>query len=422
MPSLFATPPTPPSPIATAGAQTATNIGTGVANAWLNNTNQVTPTGSLTYDQTGTHTYNDPLTGAAYDIPRFTATQTLSPQEQEILNKTEGAKVNLADLAQTQSGRLNALLGHDLDLSGAPAAGAASDISGIPAAATTFGDNTDYNLARSHVEDALTKRLQPQQDRSRNQLEQRLADQGIRYGSPAYASAMDDYNRGLTDQRLAVTQAGAAEQQQAYTQDLGRGTFKNAALQQQVSAAQAKVNAANTARQNYLTEAYAKRNQPVNEITALLSGSQVSRPNFVNTPSTNIPATDVAGLMNTNFAQQSANYNQQAANTNSLIGGLFGFGGNLVRNPSFTASDKRVKKNIHRIGTVLAATPQKVQEPDNKELPIYSYAYKNDPSSTQHIGPMAQDVEKIDRGAVRSFGGVKHIDAGRVMGSIMRAA
>jgi hypothetical protein len=35
---------------------------------------------------------------------------------------------------------------------------------------------------------------------------------------------------------------------------------------------------------------------------------------------------------------------------------------------------------------------------------------------------MAQDVEKVDPSAVRSFGGVKHIDAPRVMGSILRAA
>jgi hypothetical protein len=35
---------------------------------------------------------------------------------------------------------------------------------------------------------------------------------------------------------------------------------------------------------------------------------------------------------------------------------------------------------------------------------------------------MAQDVEKIDRGAVKNIGGVKHIDTQRVMGGILRAA
>jgi hypothetical protein len=142
----------------------------------------------------------------------------------------------------------------------------------------------------------------------------------------------------------------------------------------------------------------------------------VSRPSFSNTPTTTIPTTDVAGLMNTNFAQQMGNYQQQSQNTNQLIGGLFGFGGNLLK------SDRRAKKDIHKIGSVMAATPQPVAEPDKKELPIYEYSYKGDQTNQRHVGPMAQDVEKIDPQAVRSIGGVKHIAPANVMGSIMRAA
>jgi hypothetical protein len=269
MSALFSSPPTPPSPIATAGAQTASNVSTAVANAFLNNTTQVTPTGSLNYDQTSTYSFNDPLNGVTYNIPRFTATQTLSPNEQAIQTQGEGAKLNMAQLANSQSARLGNLLGNDLNLANAPTAGNAASFGNIPQAATTFGQNTDYNQARSHVEDALFQRLQPQTTRALDNLEQRLADQGIRYGSGAYHSAMDDYNRQINDLRLGVTQAGAAEQQQAYLQDLGRGTFSNAALAQQVAQAQAAFNAANTGRQNYLTEQYAARNQPINENTAL---------------------------------------------------------------------------------------------------------------------------------------------------------
>jgi hypothetical protein len=35
---------------------------------------------------------------------------------------------------------------------------------------------------------------------------------------------------------------------------------------------------------------------------------------------------------------------------------------------------------------------------------------------------MAQDVEKLDKRAVKTIGGVKHIDQRRVMGNILRAA
>ena len=93
---------------------------------------------------------------------------------------------------------------------------------------------------------------------------------------------------------------------------------------------------------------------------------------------------------------------------------MFGLGGNLYK-----ASDKRIKKNIHRVGTVFAK-PHPVEEPD--KLPVYEYQYKGDPSGRTHTGPMAQDVEKIDRGAVRNIGGVKHINVPRVMGGILRAA
>ena len=35
---------------------------------------------------------------------------------------------------------------------------------------------------------------------------------------------------------------------------------------------------------------------------------------------------------------------------------------------------------------------------------------------------MAQDVEKIDPGAVTTYGGVKHIEHKRVLGDILRVA
>lgn len=471
-------PPTPPNPIATAGAQTSSNVSTAIANAFLNNTNQSTPTGALTYSTDPTKDYNftDPSTGTVYKIPTFTATQTLSPQEQAIQGQTEGAKFNLASLANTQSGNINDLLQNNIDLSQAPAAGDTSLISGLPNAATTFGDAgtqqtsfgdpgditktfgpaDNFSADRQRVEDALFGRLSPQLDRDRSRLEQQLADQGIRYGSPAYQQAMSDFNRQSTDARLAVTAAGGAEQQrmyemakgqaefqnsaenqfyqqllgkgtfantaqgQNYAQALGKGTFGNAGLLQNAQTAQATLNAQNAQRANYLQEQYAKRQEPINEITSLLSGSQVSKPSFVNTPQNSIPTTDVAGLINTNFNQQFQNYSAQQQATNQLLGGILGFGGN-VGAAALKYSDRRIKENIHKMGSVFAVSD--VDSDERKKLPIYSYSYKGDPASTQHIGPMAQDVEKVDPRAVGADrSGIKYINQRRVMGSIMRAA
>ena len=63
------------------------------------------------------------------------------------------------------------------------------------------------------------------------------------------------------------------------------------------------------------------------------------------------------------------------------------------------------------------------EDAERKRLPMYEYEYKDSSDGTgRRVGPMAQDVEKIDRGAVKTIDGVKHIDAGRVMGNILRAA
>jgi hypothetical protein len=328
--------PTPPNPYTTAAVATGTNVSTALANQAINSTNQVTPYGSLTYTPTDTYQFTDPTLGTSYSIPRYTATTSLSPEEQAIFGKSEAAKSNLAGLAQSQSGRLSDLLGYNLDTRNAPIAGDAMLFSNLPASMKTFGDTTDYNAARKHVEDALYERLQPQLDRSQHSLEQRLADQGIKYGAPGSNSAWDDYNRGVNDLRLGIVKAGSDEQQQAYLQDLGRAQFYNTGLTQDINRNKSWFDAANAARSNYLNEQYALRNQPINEISALLSGSQVSKPNFVTTPSTVIPTTDIAGLINTNFNQQFGNYKTQQESQDKLIGGLFGLGASLATgNPAY---------------------------------------------------------------------------------------
>jgi hypothetical protein len=460
--------PTPPDPFQTAAAATGTNVSTAVANAYLNNTDQITPTGSLDYSPNGNHSWTDPSTGATYNIPTFSATQTLTPQGQAIQDQTLAAQYNLAGMANSQSSKIGTLLSQGMNFSGAPTAGSATGLSGVGQANTsydpggaiqsTFGDAGDitksygpgdFSADRQRVEQSLMDRMNPQLARERGNIEQRLADQGIRYGSQAYASAMDDYNRQANDARFgAIGQAGQEQQrmmdmaaqragfensaqQQEYEQGLGRGSFANQAqaqqnaqnagaasfgnqgLAQQLAQQQSVFNAQNAARNQYMQEQYAQRNQPINEITSLLSGSQVQSPNFLNTPSSQIPTTDVAGLINQNFAQQQSNYNTASQSWNSLMGGILGLGAGALK-----MSDERTKDNVTKLGTVFSATPRG----EDKELPIYEYSYKADPSKARHVGPMAQDVEKVDRGAVKTIRGTKYIKPDRVMGNILRAS
>jgi hypothetical protein len=222
-------------------------------------------------------------------------------------------------------------------------------------------------------------------------------------------------NQGYQQALGAGTFANAAQGQQ-YSQDAGRASFANASLAQQLAQQQSIFNAQNAQRNQSMQEQYAQRNQPLNEISALMSGSAVSQPNWLNSPSSQIATTDIGGLINNNFNQQMQNYQAQSANTNNLLGGLLGLGGKL--GGAAIMSDERVKDVGPKMATVFAADP----DGEKHTLPIYAFNYKDDPSSTTHIGPMAQDVEKIDKSAVTTRKGVKHIYPAKVMGNILRAS
>ena len=68
--------------------------------------------------------------------------------------------------------------------------------------------------------------------------------------------------------------------------------------------------------------AQVERNQPLNEISALMGGGQIQNPVFQNTPSVGQNGVDMAGLINGKFQNQQANYQAK-------MGGLFGLGGAL---------------------------------------------------------------------------------------------
>lgn len=133
------------------------------------------------------------------------------------------------------------------------------------------------------------KRLNPMLEQRRAALETKLYNQGVMPGTEAYRREMESNSQSEND---------------AYNQLLlsGRGQ----------------------ANQELLTE----RNQPINEITALMSGGQVTQPNFTSTPQTQVAGTDLAGLtMDAYKYGPLAQYQAAQANKQATLGGLFGLGG-----------------------------------------------------------------------------------------------
>jgi hypothetical protein len=299
--------PDPTPPQETSAAQTGSNVSTAIANAFLTNTNEITADGTKTYEQTGSYSWTDDYTGESYDVPTFTLTQTLSDEQQAIKDQQDAASLNLATLGNNLS--------------------------------DTIGDQLtgNFSLGNEEVESRLfdlgSKRLDPMFERREEDLRNRLANQGIKAGSDAYAREMETFNQSQTD---------------AYNQLLLQGRGQ--------------------ASQELLTE----DNQRINQIGALLSGGQVSQPNFMtgfNVDS--VPTTDNAGIIANYDQQLAANAAQNAAGIGSVISGIGGL---------FALSDERIKENKTKIG-------------ETKDgLGIFAYNKKG--SDQTEIGMMAQEVAK----------------------------
>ena len=93
--------PPPPNPALVAQQQTGSNIDTAVAQKALNNTNQYTPFGSTTYQQTGSQSIG------GVDVPTYSQTTSFNPAVQSIITGTENAIAKLpaiCDLARAAIG------------------------------------------------------------------------------------------------------------------------------------------------------------------------------------------------------------------------------------------------------------------------------------------------------------------------------
>jgi hypothetical protein len=173
---------------------------------------------------------------------------------------------------------------------------------------------------------------------------------------PIDFTAQRDYLEGLTSGALDKRWNNLAQQNE--TDLINRGfrpgtsaydQQKNQFMVNQSDAYNsANVSNYNTALQSQL----ALRAQPLNEILALSGQSQVAPPQFGSTPQTSVAGTDVAGITQAGYQNQNNQYNQQQ----SMLGGLFSAGANLL---PLAFSDERLKTNIEDTGERIAGVPVK---------------------------------------------------------------
>lgn len=300
--------PDSPDYAAAAKEQGIANLAAARATAKLNNPNVINPYGTQTIKYGGEPTFDAAGYQKAYDAfiakggrgkapdknafytatgdPDVgTVTQTLSPAEQLIYDKNVQQRTNVGDVGITGSEALKDIIGQKIDFSGAPAVG-------------------DGAATRSKVYDALMGRVNEDTANSRDDVNSKLIAAGIRQGTKAYDDAQNQISRQFNDARgNAEINAGNAAQQQ-----FGMDTQN---------------------RQQYISELLAQRQTPLNEINALMSGSQVNNPfagNLGYQAGANVQAAPIfAGAQAQGQADLNA-YNAKQAGSNSFMGGLFSLG------------------------------------------------------------------------------------------------
>lgn len=383
---------------------------------------------------------------------------TLAQQQSEKLGQTLGNGVDMSGApglagSANQNGTIgngyNAGFGRDVG--GSFNSNFSGDIGGGfntqlgPGYATSYAGADDFSADRQRVEDAMWQRTAGDRESQEAALRATLANKGIREGSAAWDAEMERMGRQNTDARLATLLAGGQEQQRMvdmarqaaqFGNDslLAQGNFTNSSAlaqaqfgsqqqqagnaaslagaqfgsqQQQAQNAAAlaerqQENAANltnaqfqnSARDQYLGENLALRNQTLNEMGGLfgMGGSGLQSPGTYSggTPQAGVGGVDLAGQINSNYQNQVNQHNQ-------MMGGMFGLGGSMLG----LFSDERLKTGISRIGTTDAG------------LPIYTYRYVW--GGPVQMGVMAQDVEKVMPEAVATHAsGYKMVDYARV--------
>jgi hypothetical protein len=313
----------------------------------------------------------------------------------------------------------------------------------VRGAETFLGDNRDLNSvstgenSRANAEraiyDSMTSRLDPQFAQQGNDLEISLRNRGLSEGDAAYDSAMANFGREKTDAykqaNWQAIQGGGTEGQRDQQMDLDRRAqmFGEAlgmsqqeidknrnALQAQAAQNQYSIgmgnleqqqgqydrmydlnsqkqgynqqmdnaNYQNSLRQQQIQEEMLRRNQSLNEMNALLTGSQVGQPNFddYNTAGRG-NGTDYSGAADSQYQSSLDSFNAK----NAMWQGFMGGGADLYGSGMF--SDERLKDNLVKVD-------------EYKGLSIYTWVWNKlmpevAKRGTQGIGFIAQEVQKV---------------------------
>lgn len=360
--------PAVPDPTTTASSQGAADVGTALANSTLDNPNVTSALGSVSYAPSGQYQTVTEPDGSTQQVPRYTETQTLSPQEQTLFDQ----QAALGSQENTIAAGALTNVGTALQQPVANAAPLQSSAGPVDQAAVQQAIDAQYSL------------MQPMQNQQHQQLQAQLAAQGISptgAGNTAYANAQQIQGVNDAADYSAAVGAGDQEQSTLYNEQL-----QNAALN-------------NSASGQGLSESIAEQNQPINEVTALASGGQASIPQFQAYQGGTVAQNPISQdtYASANLANQQ--YQAQTAANSAEMGGLFGLGGTAAK--ALIMSDPALKDDHGTIGMV-------------GKIPVHQFNYKGDPTPLR--GFMADEVKKVAPSAVKTTkSGYKAVDYAKAL-------
>jgi hypothetical protein len=324
----------PPAPDYKAAAEqtAAGNLAAARQQTAANRVNSYTPFGSMTYTNLG----ND----------RWRQDVKLAPDQQKLLDMNTKTQLGMAGM---QDAGLNAVK---------QAQSQPFSLNGVPQAGQVYDPQASTNTAT----ESIMSRLQPMMDRQTNQTETQLANMGLTRGSEAWNNAKMDLNQSQNDARIQAALQGINLGMQQSSLGFGQ--------QQQ-------------AHQTGIQDLMLQRSQPLNELNALRTGSQLTMPTFQGAPQQGF--TGGANYMGAAQNQYSAGmdaYNAAQAGQQGLMTGLGSLAG-----AAMMFSDARLKKNIRHVAT----------SPSGLKL----YEYDNVVTGLPEVGVLAQDILETHPHAVQ---------------------
>lgn len=453
------TPPPAPDYMGAAQAQGQANLTASQQGAVLSNPNIYGPLGNQTVNYSNV-TGPD---GQTYMQPNVN--QSLTPQGQQTLTAQQRVQLGMANVGAQALDSAGGILGQQFNPQNVgvqTSLGNTGPVVGAPnlsdmgqARGNVQGPNLQTSLNTNGVaampvnagmtgQQALMARLQPQINQSNAALAQQLANQGIASGSEAYGNAQrvqGQNNNDLTSQAalqgIGLDMSANAQgmqnalnsgnfannaQLQQFQSGLQSAGLYNSALGQNQNAALMQQQAANSAQGQQFNQALqagqfgnqasaqnlqqqlAMYNQPLNQISALMSGSQIQMPQFQQYTGQNVTPAPIANATSQMGQYQQNLYGQQVAAQNAntqALGSALGSAAGMFSFAPIALSDVRLKSNIVRVGT----------------HPLGIGIYDYDIFGERTRGVMAHEVETVRPDAVITLpSGYKAVNYGALNG------